>query len=100
MKNRRRSKRFHAKKKVMLGEDDEPQFLASTLNISKNGTAIESGHAFFPNSKIVIKFYSPDCVMLLDGIVKWMRPDTSRTFYKLGIKLSDTFQDCYKLTLH
>ncbi len=99
MKNRRRLRRFQAKKKVMLGET-EPKFLASTLNISKSGIAIESDRAFFPKSKIVVKLYSPGWVMILDGVVKWMRPDISNTLYKIGIKFSDSFQDCYRLSLH
>ncbi len=74
MKNRRRSRRFPAKKKVMLGET-EPRFLASTLNISKNGIAVESNHAFFPDSRVVVKLYSKGWVTMLDGVVRWMRPD-------------------------
>ncbi|MBI2487169.1 MAG: PilZ domain-containing protein [Deltaproteobacteria bacterium] len=99
MKNRRRSRRFLAKKKVMLGET-EPRFLASTLNISKNGIAVESNQAFFPDSRVIVKLYSKGWVMILEGVVKWMRPDVSRTFYKIGIKLFEIIHKSTRLSLH
>ncbi|MGH7793055.1 MAG: PilZ domain-containing protein [Thermodesulfobacteriota bacterium] len=99
MRNRRRSRRFPAKKKVMLGET-EPRFLASTLNISKNGIAIESNRAFFPDSRVVIKLYSKSWVIMLDGVVRWICPALSKRSYKLGIKLSHPMSDCTRLSLH
>lgn len=99
MKNRRRGRRFPAKKKVMLGETG-PQFLASTLNISKNGIAIESNRAFFPDSRVVIKLYSKSWVIMLDGVIRWIRPALSRKSYKLGIKFSHPINECSRLLLH
>ena len=99
MKNRRRSRRFPAKKKVMLGETG-PQFLASTLNISKDGIAIECDRAFFPDSRVVIKLYSKSWVIMLDGVVRWIRPALSKRSYKVGIKLTHPISDCTRLSLH